>query len=213
MDETTEMTLGEKLRAARKRAGLTQEQLSNKLLVSRQAVTKWESDRVLPDEENLKQLSRLLGVSVDYLLQEDGMEVPVLREPIDLKDYPYDRTLSGRWVKKAGQKDRVVRGKYPDAEIHYLLGKQILTKSERTVDNLLGFLTDAPFGIPDILNGLKNTDKEFYLVIQGEQQFLVTVTDEFVESRQLAKRVTGKKFETDGFSFTVCSLVPEPEGK
>lgn len=209
MDETTGMTLGEKLRAARKRAGLTQEQLAGKLLVSRQAVTKWESDRGLPDVENLKQLSKLLGVSVDYLLQADGMEVPVLREPIDLKDYPYDRTLSGRWVKKAGQKDQIVREKYPGAEIRRLLGKQLLTKSEKTVDNLLGFLTDAPFGIPDILNGLKNTDKEFYLVLQGEQQFLVTVTDEFVESRPLAKRGTGKQFAYGGFSFTDCGLLPE----
>ena len=42
-NDETKMTLGKKLRSARKSAGLTQEQLSEKLLVSRQAITKWET--------------------------------------------------------------------------------------------------------------------------------------------------------------------------
>ena len=46
------MTLGEKLKDARKRAGLSQEQLSEKLNVSRSAVAKWETDKGIPDVEN-----------------------------------------------------------------------------------------------------------------------------------------------------------------
>ena len=63
-----EKTLGKKLKSARKEAGLTQEQLAVKLMVSRQAITKWEADKGMPDIENLKSLSQLLGVSIDYLL-------------------------------------------------------------------------------------------------------------------------------------------------
>lgn len=63
-----EMTLGEKLKSARKSASLTQGQLAEKLLVSRQAIAKWEAGRGMPDVENLKSLSRLLGVSIDRLL-------------------------------------------------------------------------------------------------------------------------------------------------
>lgn len=202
------MTFGQKLRAARKSVGLTQEQLSERLLVSRQAITKWESDKGLPDIENLKQLSALLGVSIDYLLDSgEAIDLSVTREKINLDDYSYDRKITGRWVKKAGQKDRIVMEKYPDADIHYLMAKQILTKSERITDNLIGFLTDAPFGIPDLINGIKNTDKEFYLVAQGEKQFFVTVTDEFIESRRLQEKITAKKFEIGNFAFTDCGAI------
>lgn len=65
------MTLGEKIKEARKQAGLSQEQLSEKLGVSRSAVAKWETDNGIPDVDNLKVLSKLLTVSVDYLL-DDG---------------------------------------------------------------------------------------------------------------------------------------------
>ncbi|MGN1443646.1 MAG: helix-turn-helix transcriptional regulator, partial [Acutalibacteraceae bacterium] len=65
MENETNLTFGEKLKQARKSAGLTQEQLAEKLMVSRQAVTKWESDRGLPDIGNIKRIARLLNVSID----------------------------------------------------------------------------------------------------------------------------------------------------
>jgi transcriptional regulator with XRE-family HTH domain len=46
------MTLGEKIKEARKQCGLTQEQLAEKMLLSRSAIAKWESDKGLPDVEN-----------------------------------------------------------------------------------------------------------------------------------------------------------------
>ena len=202
------MTFGEKLRAARKSAGLTQEQLSVRLLVSRQAITKWESDKGLPDIENLKQLSALLGVSIDYLLDSgEEMDLSLIREKINLDDYTYERKISGRWVKKAGKKDRIVMEKYPDGDIRYLMAKQLLTKGEKITDNLLGFLTDAPFGIPDFINDIKNTDKAFYLVNQRDKQFFVMVTDEFMESRQLREKITARKFEIGNFAFTDCGAI------
>ena len=87
------------------------------------------------------------------------------------------------------------------------MAKQLLTKGEKVIDNLVGFLTDAPFGIPDIVNGIKNTDKEFYLVMQGEKQYFVTVTDEFIESRQLREKITAKKFDIGNFAFTDCGAI------
>lgn len=67
------MSLGEKIREHRKQVGLSQEQLSEKLEVSRSAVAKWETDNGIPDVDNLKVISKLLNVSIDYLL--DGGEV------------------------------------------------------------------------------------------------------------------------------------------
>ena len=65
------MTFGEKLRNARKEAGFSQEQLAEKLSVSRSAVAKWETDNGMPDVGNLKAIATLLNVSIDYLLDED----------------------------------------------------------------------------------------------------------------------------------------------
>ena len=86
----------------------------------------------------------------------------------------------------------VVVEKYPDAEIWPLLAKQILTNSEKAVDLGLG-LTGPFFGVPDFINSVKNADREFYLVNADDRQILVMVTDEFIESRQLAEKVLGSK--------------------
>lgn len=166
----------------------------------------------MPDIENLKSLSRLLGVSIDYLLDNgEHLDLSVIREKINLDEFTYERKFNGRWNKKAGKKDIVVRSKYPNAEIHYLMGKQIATKGEKMIDNVIGFLTDAPFGLPDFINGMKNTDKEFYLVNDADKQYFVIVFDEFIESRQLSEKITARKFETGNFSFVDCGIISYAE--
>ena len=66
------MTFGEKLQALRKARGWSQEGLATQINVSRQALSKWESGASVPDTENVVALSRLFGVSTDYLLLENG---------------------------------------------------------------------------------------------------------------------------------------------
>ena len=71
------MTLAEKLKSMRKQAGLSQEQLAEKLGVSRQAVTKWETDAGIPDIENVMAISALFDISMDELLSnEKGAKKP-----------------------------------------------------------------------------------------------------------------------------------------
>ena len=65
------MTFQEKLLELRKRENLSQEALAEKLDISRQAVSRWEGGAAMPDAANLLQLSRLFGVSIDYLLNDD----------------------------------------------------------------------------------------------------------------------------------------------
>ena len=62
------MTIGERLANERKKLGLTQEDLGAKLNISRQAISKWESDISLPDTANLIKLSSLFSCSIDYIL-------------------------------------------------------------------------------------------------------------------------------------------------
>ena len=69
------MTFAEKLKSIRKKAGLSQEQLAEKLGVSRQAVTKWETETGIPDIENMMAISALFDISIDELLSnERGMK-------------------------------------------------------------------------------------------------------------------------------------------
>ena len=61
----------EKLHTLRKQKGITQAELAEIMDVSRQAVSRWESGVVTPSIENLKRLSSLYGVPLDYLLNEE----------------------------------------------------------------------------------------------------------------------------------------------
>ena len=65
------MLFSEKLKKLRKDNNLTQEELADKINVSRQAITKWESGDGIPDIDNLKQISILFNVTIDELVKED----------------------------------------------------------------------------------------------------------------------------------------------
>ena len=68
------MSLGEKIKACRQNAGMSQEKVAELVGVSRQAVTKWEANQSAPNTENLFKLAEILGTTVDLLLtsQETG---------------------------------------------------------------------------------------------------------------------------------------------
>ena len=62
------MSFGEKLRLVRKDRNITQEALAELLNVSRQAISKWESDNGYPETEKLLLISKTLNISIDYLM-------------------------------------------------------------------------------------------------------------------------------------------------
>lgn len=64
------MKLGNKIYSCRKKAGLSQEALAEKIGVSRQAISKWEIGTAVPELENLATLAQLFGVTTDWLLDE-----------------------------------------------------------------------------------------------------------------------------------------------
>ena len=70
---TKKVTMGKKIAKARKDAGLTQADIADKLDISYQAVSLWETDKAVPDMYNLMKLAELLGVSVSSLVENrDG---------------------------------------------------------------------------------------------------------------------------------------------
>lgn len=93
------MELKEKLVALRKEKGLTQSAVAEKLDVSRQAISRWESGIALPSTDNLKSLSALYGVPVDYLLNSDTEEQRVTKG-LEAENIPMNgkRTKRNLWV-------------------------------------------------------------------------------------------------------------------
>ena len=77
----TELTTGQRIAQCRKILSLSQEGLGEKVGVSRQAISKWESDATLPDIDKLISLSRLFGVSVGWLLGVEEQLQPQLESP------------------------------------------------------------------------------------------------------------------------------------
>ncbi len=65
------MILADKITNLRKKNGWSQEELAQKMQVSRQAVSKWESAQTVPDLEKILALSKLFGVTTDYLLKDE----------------------------------------------------------------------------------------------------------------------------------------------
>ena len=68
------MILADKITALRKKASWSQEELAEQLGVTRQSVSKWEGAQAVPDMDKVVQMSRLFGVTTDFLLKDELSE-------------------------------------------------------------------------------------------------------------------------------------------
>lgn len=177
------MTFGTKLKQARQSSKLSQEQLAEKLSVSRSAVAKWETDKGMPDIDNLKAISQLLDISIDYLLAEnEQISFQTIKESINLDDYE-------KHPLRHSKKDSVVVAKYLDADAIYLLFRQ---KKLSLIEHILEWTTGI-FGTFSVAEQFNNSDS-YYLVEKNDKQFLVSVSDEFIISSELTTKITAYKF-------------------
>lgn len=176
------MTFGEKIKDARKTAGLSQEQFAEKMNVSRSAVAKWETDKGMPDINNLKVMAQLLNVSVDYLLDDDEkISFNEIKEAINLDDY--EKTGKCR-----NKKDAVCYAKHQDATaIYNLIRQKKMSKAEWVLD----FIVQP--GVVNV-NDQLNDPAAYYLVEKSGKQYLVKVTNDFITTNELADRVNINKF-------------------
>lgn len=76
------MTLGERIKACRQKVGMSQEKVAELVGVSRQAVTKWETNQSAPNTENLFKLAEIFGTTVDLLLTDGDEDKPSLAEQV-----------------------------------------------------------------------------------------------------------------------------------
>ena len=95
------MNLGNSLFHARKRCGLSQEDLAEKLGISRQTVSKWETDETIPDIRQSKKMAALYKISLDELIEFD-VDVKEIQEMIDQTNEETEKKID--WTNAWGKK-------------------------------------------------------------------------------------------------------------
>lgn len=173
------MSFGEKLKEIRKRMGLTQEQLAEIMNVSRQAITKWESDLGLPDTDNLKELSQIFGITIDYLLNNDRtLPLLVMRKQLNKDDYKNNRFSYEDVLKKY----------YTDPyKIYILTREKKMNKLEAIFDFFIGS------GTVQLADALGNMSP-YYLVKKDNIKLLVNISNGVLEVKELDSNINENKF-------------------
>ena len=149
------MSFDNRLAAARRQANITQESLADALGVSRQAVSKWESDLSMPESEKLPQIARLLNVSIDALM---GIKTEERCENLQTNEPKQTRTLVLSLGTSFEYKSRrTVRG-IPLLHIHVGFGKKahgiVAIGSNATGVIALGFLAKGVISLGLLSLGL-----------------------------------------------------------
>lgn len=182
------MTLGEKLKELRKRFGLSQGQLAEIINVSRQAITKWETDGGIPDISNLQELSKVFGITVDYLLN-DEKELPALQLRRVLDKDKYKNKISSYAM--------ILKEYYAEPyEIYNLVRRKKMTKLEWLLDLFT-------WGIHDDIDGISDLSP-YYLVKKDNLKLLVNIKDWVLEVVELPSNTNDKKFSYGGNYFINC---------
>ena len=200
------MALAERIKECRINLGFSQAELAERIHVSRQAVTKWESGKGYPDIDNLKAMSVLFDVSVDYLLDEaPGPTTDAkMRVPIDLENVAAGHGSTGS---KQAKYDAAIRHVFPNATIRPLRHKHKNTKTESAIEWIISalnyFIVDI-LGIFNIKDGLEKLNERYYLVEDKNRKLLATVTPVAVIAEELSHRVD-KKFRIGQDTYRVIN--------
>lgn len=191
------MNIAEKIKTARKRAGMSQQELADAIHVSRSAVAKWESDKGLPDIENLKALAKLFGMTLDELAGEGDEVHCTLRKPMPAED-----------------PEEAVRARWPEAvRIDWMFLRHDFGRVGR-------FLNALSFGwlgsLWRIVHDWEcNVDRcRYYLVDNFDEHIFVRVEDGDMYITPLGRRVLRSELDTfrhEGRTYTGGGIIKEKE--
>ena len=179
------MTLGEKIQTARKQAGLTQEQLAQKLFVTRAAVAKWESNGGTPDVQNLKALARLFNTPMEDLLNDD----------LAISRFGFREDL------RTDDPEKAAASRFPEA---YWVRRAVLLHGLGKVEAFFNFLT---FSLLKIIWVLKHADefkKHYFVAETGDVQYFIVIDAENITTTPLPHRVQKtNEFCIDGRTYLI----------
>ena len=186
------MTLGQKLKQIRNRFGLSQEQLADIINVSRQAITKWENDNGLPDISNLQEISKVFGITIDYLL-DDKNSLPALSLRIELDKEKYKNKLT--------MYDSVLKEYYTEPYEIYVLSR---APKLNFVETLIDTFIAPEIGPVTTTNELSDLSP-YYLVKKNNLKLLVNIKNYVLEVIELPNDTNEKKFTYDKNKFIICA--------
>ena len=185
------MILGEKIKSIRKSFGFTQEELAEKLNVSRQAIAKWEMEGGMPDTENLKALSKLFGVSIDSLLDNDAdMPLVLLHQEINISDF-------GKGINEQ-QKNVINKNFDKNWKVYVLTSDLKFLSAEDIIETIT-------YGISELPNVIKAFKEFHYLAVKDNYRLFVTVTKNMIDIKTLPSDTNIKKFELDNRVYSSIS--------
>ena len=201
------MIFAKKLQQLRQQTGWSQEQLADRLNVTRQAVAKWERGAGFPDIDNMQALAKLFNTSVDELLDytRTGL-ASAMREPLDLDAYPTD-------TKGYSASDLAVADKFADADkIESLNRHRRLTWWQKIIDFFVGAGTlDMAFS-GEAIGQLKG-DRRYYLVEKSDRSWIVEVTKTYIERRELTKPFPRQQLSVGDFIYRRSGFIVNPKRK
>lgn len=193
------MALAQRIKALRNKAGLSQAELADKLVVDREDVQGWESGQSSPDIKTLKSLAALFGVSTSDLLGKDGAVLGARTNRVAVDVQSLEKS-GGRFLAKGTKAHTAVRQVFPHAVITPLLREKKNTKGESAAQ----WFTEIVFdGVPNFFSEVKNSfsGDSFYLVEDASRRLLVRVTKDSVESHEIFGQLSGRKFFVGRSSF------------
>ena len=183
------MTLGQKLKEIRKKFSLSQEQLAEIMNVSRQAITKWENEGGLPDVSNLQELSKVFGITVDYLLNDEN-ELPSLSMKKELDKDKYKNKLT--------MFSEVLKEYYHEPWEVYSLRRE---KKMNIVEKIIDFCVDI---MPITLADITSDASSYYLVKKDNLKLLVNIKNYILEVIELPSNTNDKNFTYGQNKFRNC---------
>lgn len=207
------MTLGERITALRKEKGLSQEALGEAVGVTRQAVSKWESDKALPDVSNCVAMSRVFGVTLARLL--DLEETPAAPVTTELNEQ--QMKLVDQMVQRYADAQRRLRRRWRWPLILLLCAMFVggawlwewLTAMNRTIEYMSGEMAGMQGGI------VSGIGEQVQQSLEAESSLVTAYSAELVRADVLEETVTFRICVTlkTGGADTVVSFVSRGTGE
>ena len=177
------MTFPEKIKNIRHRMNLSQESLADTLGISRQSVAKWESGDGLPDTFNMKELAKLTGLSVDYLLDSiNDLPLLTLSEKIDKSALPTRKGYT--------KNDEAVLSRYAGCTIYPLTRR----KKMKPIEQLIDFFVSP--GALEVADQLANFST-YYLVENKSVSLIVNIKN----NTMITKEISHQAFSNSRIDF------------
>lgn len=155
------MSFGKRLQTLRKKKGLSQEELAAQLNISRQAISKWETDESAPDIDKIVLLSRIFEVSTDSLLCDTGESTTTEKDafdPFESKRSRVNLNFIIKLIKKKGYVAGIIISVYGALALllmrfaHYMFNNMLFPKGFDINFSSLPVTFKAPLYLTDILS-------------------------------------------------------------